>query len=169
MMEAGEDRRYLLRRLTRMAVEDVGLASPAALSMAAAARDAFDLMGEPEGDLVLVQLTVYLAMAPKSNALYKAHKAAVRDVQGAPAHQVPLHIRNAPTGLMKDLGYGRGYEYSHDMPEGVSGHSFFPEEMGDRVYYRPTGEGHEKTVKERLKEIKEKVRKARVGSSGKET
>jgi putative ATPase len=165
MMEAGEDRRYLLRRLTRMAVEDVGLASPAALSMAAAARDAFDLMGEPEGDLVLVQLTVYLAMAPKSNALYRAHKAAVRDVQGAPAHQVPLHIRNAPTGLMKDLGYGKGYEYSHDMPEGVSAHSFFPEEMGDRVYYRPTEEGHEKTVKERLKEIRDKVRTARASSS----
>ena len=161
MMIAGEDRRYLLRRLARVAVEDVGLADPDALVQAAAARQAFDFVGEPEGDLILAQLTVYLAMAPKSNALYTAYKGVQRDVKDKPASQVPLHIRNAPTRLMKDLDYGKGYEYSHDMPEGVSGHSFFPEELGERKYYRPSEEGREREIRDKLQEIREKIGKLR--------
>jgi len=161
MMLGGEDRRYILRRLARAAVEDVGLADPGALVQAAAARQAFDFVGEPEGDLILAQLTVYLAMAPKSNALYRAYGAVSRDVRDNPVAQVPLHIRNAPTRLMKDLDYGKGYEYSHEMPEGLSVHSFFPEEMGERSYYRPTKEGREKAIGERLKEMKEKIKRLR--------
>lgn len=161
MMEAGEDRRFILRRLARAAVEDVGMADPGALVQAASARQAFDFIGEPEGDLVLAQLTVYLAMAPKSNSLYTAYKRVQRDIRNEPLHQVPLHIRNAPTRLMRDLGYGNGYEYSHDMPEGVSEHSFFPEEMGERSYYRPSEEGKERQIRDKLKEIREKIRKAR--------
>lgn len=161
MMVAGEDRRYLLRRLARVAVEDVGLAEPDALVQAAAARQAFDFVGEPEGDLILAQLTVYLALAPKSNALYRAYGAVSRDVKEKPAYQVPHHIRNAPTRLMKDLDYGKGYEYSHDMPEGVSGHSFFPEELGEKNYYLPGDQGKEKEIGEKLKELKEKVGRLR--------
>jgi putative ATPase len=161
MLEAGEDRRYILRRLARVAVEDVGLADPGALVHATAARQAFDFVGEPEGDLIIAQLVVYLAMAPKSNALYTAYKAVQRDIRDNPAHQVPHHIRNAPTGLMKDLGYGKGYEYSHDMPEGVSVHSFFPEELGERRYYLPSPHGREKQIGERLKELREKIRRLR--------
>ena len=161
MMVAGEDRRFLLRRLARVAVEDVGLADPGALVQAAAARQAFDFVGEPEGDLIIAQLTVYLAMAPKSNALYKAYKAVSRDIKEKPAYQVPLHIRNAPTRLMKDLDYGKGYEYSHEMPEGVSGHSFFPEELGEKNYYFPSPHGKEKEIGEKLKELKEKVGRLR--------
>ena len=161
MMEGGEDRRYILRRLARVAVEDVGLADPGALLQSSAARQAFDFVGEPEGDLILAQLTVYLALAPKSNSLYTAYKKVQRDVRDKPLYQVPLHIRNAPTRLMKDLGYGAGYEYSHDMPEGVSEHSFFPEELGERRYYFPSPHGKEKAIGERLKELREKIRRLR--------
>jgi len=161
MMEGGEDRRYILRRLARLAVEDVGMADPGALLQAAAAKQAFDFVGMPEGDLILAQLTVYLSLAPKSNSLYTAYKRVQRDIRDKPLYQVPLHIRNAPTRLMKDLGYGAGYEYSHDMPEGVSEHSFFPSELGERSYYRPSKEGREKAIGERLKEIREKIRRLR--------
>ena len=161
MMVAGEDRRFILRRLARAAVEDVGLADPDALVQAAAARQAFDFVGEPEGDLILAQLTVYLALAPKSNALYTAWGRVLRDVRETQAHGVPLHIRNAPTRLMKDLDYGRGYEYSHDMPEGVSVHSFFPEELGERGYYFPSPHGKEKDIAEKLKEIRGKIKQLR--------
>jgi putative ATPase len=161
MMEAGEDRRFILRRLARAAVEDIGMADPGALAQASAARQAFDFVGEPEGDLILAQLTVYLAMAPKSNSLYVAYKRVQRDIREKPLYQVPLHIRNAPTQLMKNLGYGNGYEYSHDMPEGVSEHSFFPEEMGERRYYFPSPHGREKLIGERLKELREKIRRLR--------
>jgi putative ATPase len=161
MMVGGEDRRYLLRRLARVAVEDVGLADPQALVQAAAARQAFDFVGEPEGDLIVAQLVVYLAMAPKSNALYTAYKGVQRDIRDHPAYQVPLHIRNAPTRLMKDLDYGKGYEYSHDMPEGVSVHSFFPEELGERRYYIPGDQGHEMELADRLRNIRKKIREMR--------
>jgi len=161
MLEAGEDRRFILRRLARAAVEDVGLADPEALVQAAAARQAFDFVGEPEGDLIVAQLAVYLAMAPKSNALYRAFGAVSRDIRDNPAFQVPLHIRNAPTRLMKDLDYGKGYEYSHQMPEGLSLHSFFPEELGERRYYSPSPHGREKEIGERLTEQREKIRRLR--------
>ncbi|UCF89191.1 MAG: replication-associated recombination protein A [bacterium] len=161
MMEAGEDRRFLLRRLARAAVEDVGMADPEALVQAAAARQAFDFVGEPEGDLIIAQLTVYLAMAPKSNALYTAYGRVLRDVRETEARGVPLHIRNAPTRLMRDQGYAKGYEYSHDMPEGLSLHSFFPEEMGERRYYSPSPHGKEREIRERLKELRGKIRRLR--------
>jgi putative ATPase len=161
MMEAGEDRRFILRRLARAAVEDIGMADPGALLQAAAARQAFDFIGEPEGDLILAQLTVYLSLAPKSNSVYAAYKRVQKDMRDEPLYQVPLHIRNAPTQLMKDLGYGDGYEYSHDMPEGVSEHSFFPEEMGERRYYFPSPHGKEKEIGKRLKELREKIRRLR--------
>jgi len=169
MMVAGEDRRYLLRRLARVAVEDVGLADPDALVQAAAARQAFDFVGEPEGDLIIAQLTVYLAMAPKSNALYTAYKGVQRDVSDKPAYQVPLHIRNAPTRLMKDLDYGKGYEYSHEMPQGLSLHSFFPEELGERNYYRPSEEGREREIRDKLKVIRGKMGRLRTGRGDTET
>lgn len=161
MMEAGEDRRFILRRLARAAVEDIGMADPGALVQASAARQVFDFVGEPEGDLILAHLAVYLAMAPKSNSLYTAYGKVLRDVRQEKLYPVPLHIRNAPTRLMKDLGYGDGYEYSHNMPGGVSTRSFFPEEMGERRYYRPSDRGREKAMGERLREIREMIRKAR--------
>lgn len=161
MLEAGEDRRFLLRRLARVAVEDVGMADPAALIHASAASQAFDFVGVPEGDLIIAQLVVYLCVAPKSNSVYRAYGAAVRDVSGKPAYQVPLHIRNAPTGLMKELDYGKGYEYSHDMPHNLSSHSFFPEELGERRYYTPGKSGREKDVGRRLEEIRQMISRLR--------
>jgi putative ATPase len=161
MLEGGEDRRYVLRRLIRAACEDIGMADPSALQQAVSAFAAFDILGVPEGDLVLAQLVVYLAMAPKSNSVYRAYGKAVRDVREEPARPAPLHIRNAPTGLMKDLGYGKGYEYSHDMPEGLSGHSFFPDEMKERRYYSPTGSGNEEKISARLAEIREQIKRMR--------
>ncbi len=163
MLEGGEDRRYLLRRLARVAVEDVGMADPNALVQAAAASQAFDFVGEPEGDLILAQLVIYMAMAPKSNAVYKAYGGAVRDSKKSIAHPVPQHIRNAPTSLMKGLGYGKDYEYSHDMPYSLSKHSFFPEKMGERRYYNPGRHGNEKAVGERLAEIRRRIRRLREG------
>jgi len=161
MLEGGEDRRYVLRRLIRAASEDIGMADPLALQQAVSAFAAFDILGVPEGDLVLAQLVIYLAMAPKSNTVYRAYGRAVRDVHKEPARPVPLHIRNAPTGLMKELDYGKGYEYSHDMPEGLSGHSFFPDEMKERRYYSPTGSGNEEKISARLAEIREQIRRLR--------
>ncbi|UCF31312.1 MAG: replication-associated recombination protein A [bacterium] len=168
MLEGGEDRRYLLRRLARVAVEDVGLADPGAIVQASAASQTFDFVGEPEGDLILAQLVIYLAMAPKSNSVYTAYGRAVSDVRKSTAHPVPLHIRNAPTSLMKGLGYGRGYEYAHDMPHRLSKHSFFPEEMGERRYYLPGDQGKEKNIKERLMEIRKVIRRLREGGGEEE-
>jgi len=165
MLEAGEDRKYVLRRLIRAAVEDIGLAEPGALHHAVAAFQAFDILGVPEGDLILAQLVVYLAAAPKSNSIYRAYGRAVRDVQKEPARPVPLHIRNAPTGLMKDLNYGKGYEYSHDMPGGLSIHPFFPEGMDERKYYSPSGEGREAAIAKRLAGIRTEIRRLRKDKS----
>ena len=117
-------------------------------------------------DLILAHLVVYLSMAPKSNSVYRAYGAAVKDVRKKPAYQVPLHIRNAPTGLMKDLNYGKGYEYSHDMPYSLSHHSFFPEELGERQYYRPGVSGREKDTALRLKELRKKIAKMRKEEDG---
>ncbi len=166
MLEGGEDRRYLLRRLVRFAVEDVGAADPGALVQATAAWRAFDYLGIPEGDLALAHLAVYLALAPKSNSVYLAWGEAVRDVRERPALQVPLHVRNAPTRMMKEMGYGAGYEYSHDFPGALSAQSFFPEGMGEKRYYRPTDRGREKEVARRLAEIREAVRRMRDPAAG---
>jgi putative ATPase len=151
MCEGGEDRLFLARRLVRMAVEDIGLADPQALQVALAAKDTFHFLGSPEGELALAQAAVYLATAPKSNRVYVAWGAAMKAAMETPAAPVPLHVRNAPTGLMKDLGYGKGYQYAHDAPTGYIPQEYFPEAVKDRVYYEPGDFGFEKKIRERLK------------------
>jgi len=138
----------------RMAVEDIGLADPNALSLCMAARDAVDFIGMPEGNLALAQAVVYLSVAPKSNALYTAYGDVQQDVEQTAADPVPLHLRNAPTGLMKGLGYGHGYQYAHDVAGKVASMQCLPDNLRDRVYYRPTNEGIEKRIRDRLEEIK---------------
>ena len=154
MLEAGEDPLYVARRVVRMAVEDIGLADPNALSLCMAARDAVDFIGMPEGNLALAQAVVYLSLAPKSNALYTAYGKVQQDVERTTAEPVPLHLRNAPTGLMKGLGYGEGYQYAHDLDEKIADMQCLPDNLRDRVYYHPTNEGVEKRIRERLEEIK---------------
>src|SRR3989475_3987196 len=154
MLEAGEDPLYIARRVVRMAVEDVGLAEPNALALCMAARDAVHFIGMPEGNLALAQAVVYLSVAPKSNALYAAYSDVQQDVERTAAEPVPLHLRNAPTGLMKGLGYGQGYRYAHDFADKVADMQCLPDNLRDRVYYHPTTEGIEKRIRERIEEIK---------------
>jgi putative ATPase len=154
MLEAGEDPLYIARRVVRMAVEDIGLAEPNALALCMAARDAVDFIGMPEGNLALAQAVVYLSVAPKSNALYTAYGAVQQDVEQTAAEPVPLHLRNAPTKLMKGLGYGKDYQYAHDAENKVADMQCLPDSLRDRVYYHPTNEGIEKRIRERLEEIK---------------
>src|SRR5205814_7001378 len=154
MLEAGEDPLYIARRIVRMAVEDIGLAEPNALSLCMAARDAVDFIGMPEGNLALAQAVVYLAIAPKSNALYTAYSDVQQDVERTAAESVPLHLRNAPTGLMKNLGYGKGYEYAHDLESKVANMQCLPDNLKGRHYYQPTDEGVESRLRERLDEIR---------------
>jgi len=154
MLEAGEDPLYIARRVVRMAVEDIGLADPAALSLCMAARDAVDFIGMPEGNLALAEAVVYLSLAPKSNALYTAYGAVQQDVEQTAAEPVPLHLRNAPTGLMKGLGYGRGYQYAHDLENKVADMQCLPDNLRDRTYYHPTDEGLEKRLREHMEEIR---------------
>jgi putative ATPase len=154
MLEAGEDPLYIARRVVRMAVEDIGLAEPNALALCMAARDAVDFIGMPEGNLALAQAIVYLCAAPKSNALYTAYGAVLQDVEQTSAEPVPLHLRNAPTGLMRGLGYGKGYQYAHDVEEKVADMQCLPDNLRDRTYYHPTNEGVEKRIHERLEEVK---------------
>jgi putative ATPase len=160
MLEAGEDPLYIARRVVRMAVEDIGLADPNALSLCMAARDAVDFIGMPEGNLALAQAVVYLSAAPKSNALYTAYGAVQQDVESTAAEAVPLHLRNAPTSLMKGLGYSKGYQYAHDLDAKVAHMQCLPDNLRDRVYYRPTNEGIEKRIRERLEEIKKQRARA---------
>ena len=151
MLEGGEDRLFLARRLVRMAVEDIGLADPQALVICNAAKDAFDFLGSPEGELALAQAVVYLATAPKSNAVYKAYKAASRAAKETGSVAPPKIILNAPTKLMEAEGYGDGYQYDHDTPEGFSGQNYFPDEMRSRPhYYDPPERGFEREVRKRL-------------------
>jgi putative ATPase len=154
MLEAGEDPLYVARRVVRMAVEDIGLADPNALALCMAARDAVDFIGMPEGNLALAQAVVYLSVAPKSNALYTAYSTVQIDVERTAAEPVPLHLRNAPTGLMKGLGYGAGYQYAHDLKDKVADMQCLPDNLRERIYYEPTNEGVEKRIRERLEEIK---------------
>jgi putative ATPase len=154
MLEAGEDPLYIARRVVRMAVEDIGLAEPNALALCMAARDAVDFIGMPEGNLALAQAVVYLALAPKSNALCTAYSEVQQDVERTAAEPVPLHLRNAPTGLMKGLGYGQGYQYAHEVEGKVADMQCLPDNLRDRVYYHPTSEGVEKRIQERLAEIR---------------
>jgi putative ATPase len=150
MLVAGEEPLYLLRRLTRAATEDIGLADPQALVQCLAAKDAYDFLGSPEGELAIVQACLYLATAPKSHALYAAQKAAWRSAKDTGSLMPPMNIVNAPTKLMKNLGYGKGYTYDHDTDEGFSGDNYWPDEMRPQIYYRPTDRGFEKRVAERL-------------------
>ena len=156
MLESGEDPMYLARRIVRMAVEDISLADPHALEICIAARDALDFMGLPEGGLALAHAAVYLAIAPKSNALYLAYGAVKRDVEETAADPVPLHLRNAPTRLMKELGYGAGYKYAHDFEDKVTDMECLPENLKGKQWYFPTEEGVEKRIRERLATVRAK-------------
>ena len=165
MLTGGEDPLYVARRLVRMAVEDVGLADPRALSVALAAKDAYHFLGTPEGELALAQAAVYLATAPKSNRVYEAFGRAEEAAREHPAEPVPLHIRNAPTGLMRELGYGAGYRYAHDSPDAYTPQEYLPETLRGAKWYEPTEFGYEKTVKERIAWWENLKRRA-VGRSG---
>ncbi|MBI1875132.1 MAG: replication-associated recombination protein A [Acidobacteria bacterium] len=150
MLEAGEDPLYIARRLVRFASEDIGNADPQALSLAVASKDATHFIGMPEATTALAQAVIYLATAPKSNAVYTAYTAAAEDALRDVAEPVPLHLRNAPTGLMREVGYGRGYKYAHDDEAGVSDMECLPPSLRDRRYYRPTDRGFEEAIKKRI-------------------
>jgi len=152
MLEAGEDPLYIARRMIRFASEDVGNADPQALQVAVSAMEAFHFIGLPEGDLALAQAAVYLATAPKSNALYTAYQTVKKDVRELENMPVPLHIRNAPTSLMKDLGYGKGYQYPHDYPNHFVEEEYLPENLKGRTYYHPSDQGFEREIKKRLED-----------------
>ena len=161
MLESGEDPRYILRRLVRFASEDVGLAEPRAVARALDAWQSYERLGSPEGDLAIAQIVVYLALAPKSNAVYTAFKAARRTVAERPAEPPPMAIRNAPTKLMKEVGYGEGYVYAHDTDEGVGGIDCLPESLQGTRFYTPTQRGFEARLGEVLRELEERRQKAR--------
>jgi putative ATPase len=147
---AGEEPLYVLRRLTRAAMEDIGLADPQALVQCLAAKDAYDFLGSPEGELAIVQACLYLATAPKSNAAYMAQKSAWRSAKETGSLMPPAHILNAPTRLMKDIGYGKGYAYDHDADHGFSGQDYWPEEMEPQTFYQPADRGLEAKIRERI-------------------
>jgi putative ATPase len=150
MIDAGEDPLYLARRVVRMAVEDIGLADPQALAICNAAKDAYDFLGSPEGELAIAQAVIYLATAPKSNAAYRAYGAAMRVAKEAGSLLPPKHILNAPTRLMKEEEYGAGYEYDHDAPDAFSGQDYFPEALGRQQFYDPPERGFEREIRKRL-------------------
>ena len=154
MLEAGEDRLYVARRLARMAFEDIGLADPRALEQAMAGVEAFRFIGEPEGDLVLAQVAVYLAMAPKSDAVYGAYNRVKQDVETTTAEPVPMRLRNAPTRLMKKLGYGEGYQHAHQFEDAITDMECLPDSLRGRRYYLPTSRGFEKRIAEKLAELR---------------
>jgi putative ATPase len=162
MLDAGEDPLYLARRVVRMAVEDIGLADPQALVVANAAKDAYDFLGSPEGELAIAEAVIYVATAPKSNAAYVAFGAAKRTAKEAGSLLPPKHILNAPTRLMKDEGYGSGYDYDHDAPDAFSGQDYFPEALGRQTFYDPPERGFEREIKKRL-EYWAKLRRERGG------
>jgi putative ATPase len=160
MLESGEDPLYIARRVVRMASEDIGLAAPEALSICLAAKDAVDFLGMPEAALALAQAVSYLALAPKSNALYTAYSGVLEDVEKTSAEPVPLHIRNAVTALMKQVGYGKGYQYAHDLDAKVADMDCLPDNLRGRQYYHPTMDGKEKAFTQRLEEIRRKRQEA---------
>ena len=150
MLAAGEDPLYIARRLIRFASEDIGIADPQAISIAVSCRDAYHMLGSPEGELALVEAAIYLATAPKSNSIYRAFHEVRRDIEETGSLPVPLHIRNAPTRLMQQLDYGKGYQYAHDAAEGLVEQEHLPEELSGKRYYNPTNRGYEALVKDRL-------------------
>ena len=165
MLQAGEDPMYVARRVVRMAVEDIGLAAPEALNLCLSARDAMHFLGSPEGELALAQAVVYLALAPKSNAVYTAYGAVTADIEATAAEPVPLHLRNAPTKLMKSLDYGKDYQYAHDVEGRVADMECLPPSLADRRYYHPTQEGREKLLAQRMEEIARIRESKRTGKS----
>ncbi len=159
MLEAGEDPLFIARRMIIFAAEDIGNADPRALQVAVAAKDAFHFVGLPEGRIPLAQAVTYLASAPKSNASYAAMQAAAQDVKEHGPLPVPLHLRNAPTAVMKELGYGRDYKYAHDFEGHVVAQQHLPDRLKDRCYYQPSENGEEKTIRHRLEGIRHKLRR----------
>jgi len=154
MLESGEDPLYIARRLVRMASEDIGLAEPGALAVTIAAMQAADFVGPPEGNLALAQAAVYLSLAPKSNAVYTGYGAVTEDLERTRTEPVPLRLRNAPTGLMKNIGYGKGYQYAHDQEDKVTDMTCLPESLMGRTYYHPTDQGFEARLSQRMEEIR---------------
>ncbi len=172
MIDGGEDPMYIARRTIRFAAEDVGLADPQALQIALAARDTYHTLGSPEGELAIAEAAVYLAVAPKSNRVYEAWKAALDLARSTPTEPVPLHIRNAPTALMKELGYGKGYEYAHAVPEAFTPQEYLPERLRGTVLYEPGPFGFEKDIARRLawwSELKEKMQNQRSAGDAEES
>ncbi len=163
MLDAGENPLYIARRVVRMAIEDIGLADPQALVIANAAKDAYDFLGSPEGELAIAQAVIYIATAPKSNAAYVAYGEAMRVAKEAGSLLPPKHILNAPTGLMKSEGYGAGYDYDHDAPDAFSGQDYFPEALGRQTFYDPLERGFEREIRKRL-EYWAKLRKEKGGT-----
>ncbi len=167
MIDGGCDPLYVARRVVRMASEDIGNADPRGLTLALNAWDVQERLGSPEGELAVAQAVVYLACAPKSNAVYMAYNQALADVRQSPSYEVPIHLRNAPTKLMKELGYGHAYRYAHDEPEAyAAGENYFPDEMGERRYYQPTPRGLEAKIGEKLNHLRSLDAKARSGKGG---
>jgi putative ATPase len=165
MLAAGEDPLYIARRMVRFASEDIGNADPAALTVAMQAMEAFRFLGPPEGELALAQAAVYLSTAPKSNSIYRAYGEVQETIVATGSLPVPLHIRNAPTALMKGLGYGRGYQYAHDFKDAFTPQDYLPAELQGRIFYRPSDRGGERVVKERLERWRERRRQSGGGSS----
>jgi len=163
MIESGEDELYLARRLVRMASEDIGLAEPGALAVTLAAKEAFDFLGAPEGHLALAQAAVYLSLAPKSNALYTGYGEVMEDVRKTEADPVPLHLRNAVTGLMKNVGYAKDYKYAHDFDDKLTDMTCLPDNLSNRTYYKPTDQGFEARLRTRIAEIA-KIKNAKAGT-----
>jgi putative ATPase len=162
MLYAGEDPLYIARRLIRFASEDIGLADPQALTLTLQAKEAYDFLGSPEGELALAEAVVYLASAPKSNRIYVAFGQAMKEVEDSPFEPVPLHIRNAVTPLMKEIGYGQDYQYAHDHPASTTDMETFPDRLKGRKYYHPGHLGFEREIKKRIdwwEALKEKIRK----------
>ena len=164
MFAAGEDPLYLARRIVRMAVEDIGLAAPEALNLCLSAKEAMDFLGSPEGDLALAEAVVYLCLAPKSNSVYRAYGAVQEEIEHTRQEPAPLHLRNAPTRLMKELGYAKGYRYAHDEEDKVADMDCLPDSLQGRSYYQPTQEGREKQLAARMEEIR-RIRAGKRGSS----
>ncbi len=165
MLAAGEEPLYVARRMIRFASEDIGNADPQALAIAINGRDAYQTLGSPEGELALAQVAIYLATAPKSNAVYMAYNQVMRDIRESGSLPVPLHIRNAPTKLMKEIGYGKGYQYAHDQADGLVAQDHLPPELAGRRYYHPTNRGHEALVKDRLTKWREILKKRGTGTT----
>jgi len=160
MLSAGEDPLYIARRMIRFASEDIGNADPDALSVAINAMEAFRFLGSPEGELSLAHAAVYLATAPKSNSIYTAYKNVKNAIKTSGTLPVPFHIRNAPTGLMKDLGYGKGYKYAHDYKGAFTTQEYLPEKLKGKRFYFPSDRGYEKTIKERLEKWRRQRKKS---------